>query len=193
VKIKDGELSAGGNVTLLSNEVKSASIFEIENAGIISGDIKVQLYIAPDGEVYHDLSMPVSDVTVADLQQYFPITGNFSGASTGPGLTADPSMFTYNTVSSMPAPFPPAGTSNTATLQRGAGYSTFLYAVNGTTPTSAEVNGNPFQGNISYTLTEGSGGSANDGWNLIGNPYASFIIWNDIDWIRSGVSNSIAI
>jgi hypothetical protein len=187
VKIKNGELGSTGFITLLNDGTNTAIVDEIENTGKITGDVIVQLYLAPNGEAYHDLSMPVQNVKVADLQQFFPITGSFTGASTVPGSTG-PSMFQYNNGW---VPFPPSGGSNTAVLQRGLGYATYLYAEGGIVATRADVKGNVFQGNISLPLVGGT--SADNGWSLTGNPYPSFIEWNTSDWTRSGIANGIVV
>jgi len=87
--------------------------------------------------------------------------------------------------------FPAAGGSNLDSLRRGKGYSVFVREA--TIPTTWELTGNPIQGNFSFALTPDTGLS-NDGWNLIGNPYASAIQWTDGisgGWSSSGVGNYI--
>ena len=67
------------------------------------------------------------------------------------------------------------------------GYYTRLQNPDGIT---VEVTGQPFQGNVAYNVS-----AAEEGWNLVGNPYASSIAWsNDPEaWISNGVSNTIAV
>lgn len=191
LKIKAGTLNSDGNITLLSSASKTANLQRIETNGNIIGDVHVQRHIPVVGRVYRYFSVPVEGITVADIQAYTPVTGEFTGTSTGPGLTTNPSMFRYDETQGGWIPFPPPGSSNQVELERGVGYSIFLR--NGTAPQNAVYTGNPYQGNIPFTLTGGTGGGANDGWNLLGNPYASTIVWNNTNWSRSGLGSTISV
>jgi hypothetical protein len=186
IKIKAGQLNSAGNITLVSTADKTASIMEIENNGSIAGNIRVQHYISTVGEKWIGLSTPVNGVTIANWQQYFPVYGQFIGSS-GAG---EASVLVSNGTDLVP--YPPAGGSNTAPLERGKGYYTKL---NATTPIVLEEFGVPFQGNVPFTITSGSGGGAANGWNLVGNPYASPIEWNlnTEAWMKNGISNIISI
>lgn len=184
VKVKNGVLNAGGYVTLLSSATQTASIAEIENAGSISGSIKVQHYLEPLGESWRELATAVSGVAVSNWQNYFPVSGTFTGSS---GADA-PSMY-ISTGTGM-TPYPPSGGSSNAPIERGKGYSTKL---TNTSPIVLETTGNPYQGNIQFALVSGTG--QNDGWNLLGNPYAAPIEWNNNSeaWISSGVSKAVVV
>lgn len=187
IKIKRGQLNANGHVTLLSTSLKTASIGEIENEGIVSGTMNVQHYLEPLGESWRDLSAVVTDVKVADWQNYFPVTGPFTGSSGG---STDVSMFVSNSTGL--SGYPASGGSNQALLERGKGYRTKISISN---PVTVQVTGVPHQGTIQFPLQGGSGGGTNTGWNLIGNPYASPIEWSaDVEsWTRSGLSSTIAV
>ncbi len=184
IRVKGGELNANGNLTLLSTASKTAIIEEIKNNGIISGNVTVQHFLADLGDHWRDLSTTVSGVKVEDWQEFFPITGQFTGSSGG---ITDPSMFV--STSGGLAAYPT--TTNQASIERAKGYDTRL---NLSSAATVAVTGNPFQGNINFTLTGGTSGSDN-GWNLVGNPYASPVLWsNNADaWTRSGVSRVIAV
>lgn len=186
VKIKSGTLNANGQLTLLSTASKSASIAQIES-GQITGAVHAEQYIEPLGNALRDLSTPVEGVTIADWQNFFPVTGPFPGASGG---ITDPSIFVSNGTALIP--YPGAGGTNQSAIQRARGYAT---RINSATPINLSVSGVPYQGNINYMLTPGSGGGADNGWNLVGNPYASPVVWNNNSeaWIRSFISNTIAV
>ncbi|NJM25298.1 MAG: hypothetical protein HC859_07225 [Bacteroidia bacterium] len=126
-------------------------------------------------------------VTVADWQAYINITGPFTGSSGGSAS----SMFYYDEPAGGWVAYPASGGNNTAPIQKGVGYSTYLY--NGTNPITIEVAGNPYQGDHSFILDPGTGGGASDGWNLLGNPYASPILWNTAGWNRSGIGNTASV
>lgn len=192
IKIRNGTLEAGGYITLLSTASQTAVIYEIGNTGSITGEVAVQQHLEPRGIAYRYLSPPVSGVTVSKWQGSFPVTGQFTGASTGAGLNNSPSLFYYQTNEGWVA-HPPSGGSNTAPIEKGRGYAALLR--NNTNPITAQVQGNPFQGSISFPLEEGSEGLNPSGWNLIGNPYASPILWNDDAdaWTHSGINNVVAV
>ncbi len=192
IKVRNGTLHAESNVTLLATSESTAAVYAIENDGRITGDITVQQHLEALGTVYRDLSAPVDGVTVASWQQYFPITGSFSGSSSSvPGNA--PSLFVYRETDGGWIAYPPAGGSNTAPIERGVGYSAQLR--NSDEPVTLAVTGTPFQGDITLPVGAGTEGPAGKGWNLVGNPYASPILWTgDVaQWTRSGVNNVIAI
>lgn len=186
LKVGGGTLNTGGHVTLLSDEAFTAGIEEIEG-GVINGDVNVQRWIDNIGQKYRYLSSPVAGLIIADWQQYIPVTGSFEGSS--PQATA-PSMFYFSEPGGW-QPYPPAGTSNQQPLQRGAGYSIYLW--NGNSEMTMTMSGNPYQGNVPFTLTPQTGELP--GWNLLGNPYASTIQWssNPEAWIKSGVSTTVYV
>ncbi len=185
LKIRNGNVRSNGNITMLSDVTGSAVIGEIEGTGQITGDIAVQHYLDPLPDAWRELATPVSGVTVADWQEFFTITGNFSGTSGG---TTDPSMYVSNGIGL--TPYPPAGSSNQAPISKGNGYYTL---VGNDEPITIEVEGNPFQGEISFNLAAGN--TTSGGWNLLGNPYLSPIKWSSDQgsWMSSGVSGVIAI
>lgn len=182
LKLKNGEFSAGGNVTLISNATETAYLQEIEGNGVVTGNMNVQRWVSI-ARKYRYMSSAVADMKVADWQPYMPITGPFTGSSPN---SSNPSMFYYVENDGGYKHYPHTGSNNQVTFERGRGYSIFNY--NGNAPLTLVMTGNPYQGSVPYTLTPGTGG--NDGWNLMGNPYASAIQWNDLitDWTRSGLS-----
>ncbi|MEX2232076.1 MAG: fibronectin type III domain-containing protein [Cyclobacteriaceae bacterium] len=193
IKIKDGTLASESDITLLASAEKTAVIYQIEDTGKISGEIIVQKRLAPKGTVYHYLSSPVTPVTVSEWQASFPITGAFTGASTGEGLSASPSLFYYRQSTGGWMAYPPSGGSNTAPIEKGLGYAALLR--NSTVAVTLNVKGNPYQGSVSFALAAGTPGVSNNSWNLVGNPYASPVLWNNEQggWTRSGVNNVVAV
>lgn len=169
----------------------TARIGPLLNGARVNGNITAERYMSGEGRIYRYISSPVENVRVEDLQEFFPITGNFDGTSTGEGLTANTSMWEY----SEPAyvPFPTAGGTNQQTLERGKGYSAFIRE--GSASTTWEVTGVPHQGTIPFEVTPGTG-DENEGWNLLGNPYPSPIQWTGGStggWTMSGVNNTVYI
>jgi len=187
IKIDGGVLNASGNVIIKSNATASASIRQIQN-GSITGNVTVERHMDPKGRLYRYLSSPVANVTVADLQNYIPITGSFTGSNTGGSLGSNPSMFSYTEPDYVAFPV----SDNTEQLQQGKGYA--VYIREDINPTTLISTGVPYQGNVSFTsLLTGSSGQSTDGWNLVGNPYASDVVWNSTAWTSSNVSDVISV
>lgn len=189
IKINGGTVNAGdGSVRLLALADKSASVARIQG-GSINGSVRVQQLFSPVGDAWREISVPVSGATVASLQTTLPVTGNFTGASNAFGTS--PSLFRSNgTVTSMDV-YPPSGGSNTSALERGKGYLAYLHRQNDTTELTIEVKGMLAQGPTTLPVVAGNG-TANSGWALVANPYASSIkLDNGAGWTRSGISNII--
>lgn len=192
LKINSGTLAANGNVTIKSTVTASASIQQIAGGGSITGNVIVERYVDPK-RVYRYISTPVASLTVANWQNNFPITGSFSGASTGTGLSSNSSMFDYNetrgigTAGYLAYPV----SANTEPIQVGKGYAAYIRE--GTNPITWTNTGVPNQGNINLSLTGTNSPSSTTGWNLLGNPYPSDIIWSNNGWTSSGVSNVVYV
>jgi lysophospholipase L1-like esterase len=187
ISINDGELNALGNIILKSSSIALASIREIKNNGIIVGEITVERYLPANGRTYRYLSSPLENVKVENWQAYIPVTGNFTGASSG---TSNPSLYKYNEALGGWLPFPASGSTNQEVFEKGRGYSIFIR--NTASPTLLITSGEPNQKDITFTLTPGTN-TDKDGWNLLGNPYACAIVWNDTGWTYTNIGNVIYI
>lgn len=178
----------------------------------VNGAVTIQRYMAIEGvnggRIYRYIASPIIAATVADLQAEIPVSGTFTGRSNCSGCGTNQSMFSYyeptivdtngNGISNFDdgyIDFPE--NSNTETLTPGRGYALF---VRGNTLTTArwDVRGKINAGNtaaislpVSFTST---GIVANDGWNLVGNPFPSTIDWNAVSgWTKANVNASIYI
>lgn len=176
----------------------------------ISGKITVERFMsiegANNGRIYRYISAPVNNATVADLQQEIPVSGKFTGSSVCAGCSTNASLFGYTEsvltdingsgvadLNDGYYAFPAA--SNGEIFDAGRGYT--LY-VRGNILSSAKWNlrGEVIQGNMSpvnfpvaYTS---SGVNFNDGWNLVGNPFASTIDWSSsTGWVKTNLTNAI--
>jgi len=200
---------SNGFLTLISTSDETfdnARIGPLLNGASVTGAVTVQRYMRP-GRVYRYISSPVSNVTVADLMDNFPVTGTFSNPSTGvdfPDITgivsSSPSFYFYNEalsggIQSGWTNYPSSGLASDNLLLPGRGYAAFIRNNDNADPTtwdlSGEINQGDFNFDITYTST--ADGPLVDGWNLVGNPYPATIMWNDIDWVRTNVAQSIAI
>lgn len=199
----NGVLSSGGFLTLLStadNPTVDASVAAIPAGASVTGDVIVQRYMTIEGannkRIYRYISSPVQNATIADLQNEIPVTGPFTGSSVCSGCTTSPSMFWYDeTVAGAQSngytAYPT--TSNTQTFVVGRGYATFVRGNLLTGSALFDLHGPINSGLINYgvTYTSTSGGAANDGWNLVGNPYPSTIYWIAAGWTKTNVGGTI--
>lgn len=186
-----------------------ASIGILPAGAQVLGNVTVQRFMTlegPSNRIYRYVSSPVQLGRIADLQNEIPITGAFTGSSTCTGCSTTPSMFYYNEPTTVDTngsgvadlndgyiAFPVA--TNSEALAIGRGYAMF---VRGNVIGSAlwDVRGTVNAGNataltfpVSYT---NSGVSANDGWNLVGNPFPSTIDWNAASgWTKTNITATI--
>lgn len=205
--VLDADGPGTGVLTLLSSSddpTGDASIATLSGGAAVTGNVTVQRYMTIEGpsgsnnRIYRYISSPVQNATVADIQNEIPVTGSFSGSSTCSGCLTNPSMFTYNEtvttggIDNGYEAFPVS--SNTEQLVPGRGYAIFvrgnidpiqsagsaLFDVRGPINSGTISLGNP--GGLTFTS---SGVPANDGWNLVGNPFPSTIDWNAATgWVR---------
>jgi hypothetical protein len=162
----------------------TARIGPLVNGARVAGNITAERYMSGEGRIWRYISSPVKNATAAQLQETFPITGNFTGASVI-NANSQPSMYQYTEPNYVQ--FPSVNGSNQEVLQTGRGYSPFIREASAST--TYKLTGEPNQGDIPFTLTANAGNSPTLGWNLIGNPYPAPIQWApDANWIRSGVN-----
>jgi hypothetical protein len=165
---------------------------------------------ANNARIYRYISSPVQSSPVSQIQPEIPVTGTFTGTSTCTGCGTNQSMFLYNesVITDTNASggnnfddgyedFPNAA--NSETLTPGRGYSIFVRG--NIDPVAAagsakwDVRALINSGNInfnSFTTFTSSTVVANDGWNLVGNPYPSTIDWDaSFRLDKTGINNAI--
>lgn len=186
-------LESNGNLVIRSTSdgtLGNGRIAPLLNGASISGDVTVERYMAEEGRIYRYISAPVSGFTVADLQDYFPITGSFTGADNDcAGCTSNQSMFSYNGTTQAYEDFPVS--SNTETLTPGVGYSAFIRQNIIGSPVTIEWTGPVNQGTVSLPVSYN--GTPEESWNLVGNPFPSSIDWDISGWTKVRVANDIAV
>ncbi|MEI9917741.1 MAG: PA14 domain-containing protein [Bacteroidota bacterium] len=181
------------NFIVKSDASGTARIATIPSGAKVKGDITVQRYMDGEGQIYRYISSPVKDLRVVDLQQYFPITGAFTGADVIQGYTSTASMMSFDGTTNAYKQFP--ATTNLDTLRNGVGYSAYIREA--TNPTTWQGKGVIHQGTVAYSLVPDPNASiATDGYNLLGNPYPSPIKWTGNStggWTASGISPIVSI
>jgi hypothetical protein len=197
-----------------------AAIAALSGGAQVTGNVTIQRYMSVEGgsnsptfdngRIYRYISSPVSNAAVSQIQTEIPVTGSFTGTSVCSGCGTTQSMFAYNeavttdtngsggnTVDDGYIDFPNA--SNTEILTPGRGYTIFVRGNVAPVSTNGHARWdvrNPinsgavsFNSHVTYTS---SGNNANDGWNMVGNPYPSTIDWNAATgWTKTGLNNTI--
>lgn len=198
-------INTNNNLTLLSTNDSPAadgSIAALPAANLIQGNVTVQRYMSVEGTINRYISMPVSGATVATLQDDFSITGAFTGTShpcTGCNNNGASLRWYNETVRGGPnngyTQFPVAV--NTEPLIPGRGYLAYMW--DGTAQVTWDVTGpineGDFNLNVSHTVSNPPRANA-DGWNLVGNPYPSAIVWDDDDspgWTMTNVAPTVSV
>ncbi len=188
---------ADGNLVLLADPADrfGGGRIDVLPAGAsISGDVITEWHqenTSPTGIPMY-FGSTVSDENISGLQDDILVTGGFSGADSGP---VNPSLFLFDepvagTIDNGWVAYPT--TDDQAPLEQGRGY---LAYVMDNAPVTLDISGVLNQGDISVPLTfTDSGTPVSDGWNLVANPFASAIGWDQLNgWDKSSVRGVIAV
>ncbi len=191
------------------NPAQDASVAPLPIGAKILGNVTVQRFMSLEGvnsRIFRYISSPLKNAKVANLQDKIPITGPFTGSSSCVGCGTGSSMFLYNesvitdtdgngvaNSNDGYVGFPTL--TNTEILTVGRGYSMYVRGNLLTSSALWEVRGLISQANvvpISFPVTFTSSSQiANDGWNLVGNPFASTIDWNATTWTKTNIDATI--
>lgn len=186
----NGTITTNGNDFILESNANGYS----QIIGTTSGDVTYQMYISQAG--WHNVSSPIASMTLADLEDDITInySGNLSGVSAfqwdaasgdWTEASANTDNFTGGWNIYIDKNFVPGG----------GGVNS-----DGNLPVIIDVTGTPNSGTQNATLGyaaspawsgfEGANGTANDGWNLIANPYPSNLDWTEVGKGISGDVNA---
>ncbi len=192
---ESGTLASGSNLTLVSTASTTASIANgnCNSCSYITGNVSVQRNVPASARRWRFAGSPVTSATLADWKNEVYITGT-GGAANGFDATLsnqasvysyDESLITGNLNTGWVA-----ATNITNPLVVGKGYRLFIRGdrsdagrLTGSNTTQNAVTmdlvGTPNQGDIIMPVTYTSSGiDADDGWNLLANPYAAPYDWN---------------
>jgi trimeric autotransporter adhesin len=198
--------TGAGTFTLRStgeSTANDASIGSLLNGASVSGNVKVERYMSSLPRIYRYLSSPVQNATLQQWANHFSITGNISGlkktAICGYFVTpTSPSLFYYRESVAGPSvngymAYPSSTAQGLAApITRGVGFAAY---VRNCTSFVMNVLGPVNQGDIPFdSISYNDSGDAADGYNLIGNPYASAIDWASVTgWARSNIHQVAAV
>jgi chitodextrinase len=191
--IANGAVNSNGNIVLLSDANGSAWIGPIRNTGSLNGNIEFQRYFSPNGRVYRYVSAPVIGSTVANWNTYLPVTGPFSGSANS---NTSYSLFYYDNENGWVG-YPSANSQEQISV--GRGYSIFIFS--GASARKLRINGPIQQGDFVFNNLgdDATPESSEDdvlpqnGWNLLGNPYAAPVQWGNGGWQTNGLNGSVYV
>jgi hypothetical protein len=189
--ISNGTFTTADYLTLKSNSAGTACVAPILN-GSITGNVTAERFISSQGRRFRFLSSPCSGRTLADWKNEIHISG-IGGNANGFDSTASNqnSVYTYDetfTTGGMNSGWI-AATHISNSIEIGKGYRVFVRGprtdvglLDGTNSIQNEVTmdlvGPINTGDINMNpLFTNSGTLANDGWNMLGNPYPSAYNW----------------
>ncbi len=196
----DGVFATGGNLTLASTASSTAVVAEMGPDASITGSVTVERYIPSSQRRWRFMAAPISGGTLADWKDDIFITGT-GGATNGFDATGNnsPSVYYYNeaTTGNLNQGWTAPSNINMA-FTVGRGYRVFVRGdrsdparlTGSNTSQNAvtlEVAGSLNQQYVTMPITfTSTGSSSDDGWNLLGNPYAAAFDWGSM-W-RTGNS-----
>lgn len=192
-----------GYLTLLSTNDKPAqdgSIGPLTGGASIVGNVTVQRYMSASDNLDRFISSPVSNATVAQIQDDFSVTGDFTGTSypcTGCNNNgASLKRYMESTLGSFNKGYtavPATGGNNSQQLIPGVGYDSYMW--NAVGPIVLDLTGTINSGTINFSVSHTPSSPAvptADGWNLVGNPYPSAIQWNNgAGWSRTNIDATV--
>lgn len=186
--LANGTLTTNDSLVIGSDATGTGRIAEL-SGGAISGGIQAERYLpVSDTAGWRMLSLPCDSQSLAQLDDDFVTTG-FPG-SDYPSYAFTSAYLYDETVLDVVDSGWVAPTNINTLLDTGQGFIIFL---NGG-PLRFSVWGNPDTGTISLPVTySNTGDSADDGWNLVGNPYPSPIDWDSPNWTKTNIANAIYV
>jgi hypothetical protein len=205
-------LASAGYLTLGSDATATAAVGPLTGTSDITGNVTVERYIPAAGRKWRFMACQVSNASLASgWQNQIHVTGPGTGGSLGTTnsngfdwtQSAAPSIFWYNENQAIDYNSRWQTIPNTSvTIPPGRGYRIFIRGdkvqqgvslINGSSytplPVTLSASSTLNKGTIPIALTCSNGCTANDGWNLVGNPYPSAIDWNDASWMTERSAN----
>lgn len=193
--LTSGAFDVNGNtLTLLSTLSQTARIAPVTGGSFV-GSLTMQRFVPGAVGGWATIGMPVTGATIAEWNDDITITGINGGAS---GTGSFISIYSYDetvTGNADNAASYIAATDVTNTVDPKKGY--FVYIADNATQVSdklIDVVGPPLVGsqnlNVSFTANTSA---AEDGWNLISNPYCSAIDWLAGGWTKTNMDDAIYI
>lgn len=178
-----GNFNTGGNsFTLTSTASSTARIAPKGAAASMSGNFIIQRFITARDTSFADLSSTVQSSNLLDWDNELPAISYVNNPP-----YEYPSAYTYDETGDVYVPI----TSSSTALAPGKGYEVFLsgdYSYASLPNTTINAIGVPNQGNqnLSSLISNNV-----QGWNLVGNPFASSVSWASIYAASGGAASGL--
>lgn len=201
----DADLTVSGTLSLTAGSliIESGNNLIANTKSIGSGDL-VMRHVITGSNGWRLLSSPIDsdydDFLDGIVTQGYP--GAYYSTGSNPGDTLQPNVLYYD--ESYP------GTDNqrwrapdnaSTSLTKGRGLFTYIFGDIDADPNyndilpfpvTLEVQGQEFEGPVDFNVTYTT--AADSGWNLVGNPYAATIDWDDSgNWTKTNIDGTIYI
>lgn len=181
--ITSGTFNTGGRpFTMTSTAARTARIAPILGSGAIAGNFIIQRFITSRDTTFADLSSPVQSSTFLDWDNELPAIAYNSSPPTQQASAA-----TYDETADAYVPITSPGTS----LNPGQGFEVFLsgdFSYGNLPNTTMTTVGVPNQGDFDLSSTVSN---TLQGWNLVGNPFASNISWSSVYTASGGAASGM--
>lgn len=185
-----------GSFNLLSSATEESRVGVLASGASIIGTVRAEKYLPVYGaKRWRNISFPVINATVADIQNEVPISGNFTGSDNGTGSIpayATGSLAYYdNTIGDNTQTLDdrwvlyPTTDNNALVTTSGTearGYALWIRDLGAVT---FDVTGSLNQGTIDFKPS-----GTHERWNLMGNPYPSAINWDAAGWTKTGIQGN---
>lgn len=179
--VLQGSFETNDSLILISDAILTARIGEITGVGV-TGEIEMQRYIDAGETYWRFFSSAVQGATIEDYQGDF-VTSGYAGSDFP--FFPFTSVYTYDEGVGYVA-----AASASQVIQAGQGVMVWSGdTITGTQPFVVDYRGVPNQGDINIPIDF----TAIDGWNLVGNPYASTIDWDSPDWVKQNMGDAVYI
>jgi hypothetical protein len=193
LNIQNGTLNTDNNLVLVSNTAGTARVGSLLTGADIIGTATVQRYIPAVSRRWRFISSPINGSTLTTLQSSMYVTGAGNAANGFDStLSSAPSVYGYDesVITGDLNTGWVAASNITNPLNAGTGYRIFVRGdrsnpgrLTGSVTSQNEVtinwDGPLNKGNLSLPVSFTTSGTlSNDGWNFVGNPYASPYNWN---------------
>ena len=180
-----GVFNTNNQFTLVSTATNTGNIATLGTPANFTGSITMQRYVS-GAMGYRYIGSAVSGATLSNLTPELQIDGMTGG--TNPTYWCN--VYTYNeAVAGVFANGWTAATNVTNAMTAGLGFAFYIYSTN--IPNTIDLTGTPNKGNQSFSLGYTSSGNADDGWNLVSNPYPSTIDWDAASgWTRTNIQGN---
>lgn len=157
----------------------------------ISGEISAERYIDAGETFWRYLGSAVQGATIEQFNDDFATSGYPGSWYPNFGWT---SVYSYDETAGPGAGYVPASGISDVMLT-GQGWQVWSGDTStGTQPFTIDLKGVPNQGDINMPVTyTASGTPTEDGFNLVANPYASTIDWDDPAWVKTNMANATYI